>query len=88
MTATPQRPGPAPRRAGSSFSLNLTADYARDRNKGPSNRALFDSGDGGLSGLYELNPDRDFNNATFDGRQDRDTWGVRGRPNGTCPSPA
>lgn len=62
-----------------SFSLNLTADYARDRNKGPSNRALFDSGDGGLSGLYELNPDRDFNNATFDGRQDRDTWGVRGK---------
>jgi iron complex outermembrane receptor protein len=61
------------------LSINLTADYARDRNNGPSNRALFDSGDGGLSGLYELNPNRDFNNATFDGRQDRDTWGVRAK---------
>jgi iron complex outermembrane receptor protein len=61
------------------FSLNLTADYARDRAAGPSNRALYDDGDGDLSGLYVLNWDRDFNNATFDGQQDRDTWGIRAK---------
>ena len=61
------------------FNLNLTADYARDRANGPSNRALYDSGDGDLSGLYVLNPDRDFNNSTIDGQQDRDTWGLRAK---------
>ena len=57
--------------------INLTADYAQDRNKGPGNHALFDDGAGGLSGLYVLDDDRDRNAATFDGRQDRDTWGLR-----------
>ncbi|QTC91948.1 TonB-dependent receptor [Brevundimonas goettingensis] len=61
------------------FRLNLTVDYARDRANGPSNRALYDDGSGALSGLYVINWDRDFNNSTFDGQQDRDTWGVRAK---------
>ncbi len=61
------------------FRVNLTADYAQDRNNGPGNHALFDDGAGGLSGLYTLNSDRDYNNASFDGQQDRDTRGVRAK---------
>lgn len=61
------------------FRLNLTADVARDRDSGPSIRAIADTGVDALSGLYVLNDDRDFTAATFDGQQDRDTWGLRGQ---------
>lgn len=59
--------------------VNLTADYARDRDSGPSIRAIADDGEGGLSGLYVLNTDPDYTFASFDGQQDRDTWGLRAR---------
>lgn len=67
------------------FQIDLKADYARDRGAGPGNRVLLDTGDGGLSGLFVPNTDRYENAATFDGRQDRDTWGLRSGINWDLP---
>ncbi|MFV3075287.1 TonB-dependent receptor [Niveispirillum fermenti] len=59
--------------------LDVKADYARDRAHGPGNRPVIDLGDGGLSGLLAPGTKRGENAATFNGIQDRDTWGVRGK---------
>lgn len=67
------------------FQVDLKADYTRDRNAGPGNRVQLDTGDGGLSGLFVPNTNRYENAATFDGIQDRDTWGLRSGINWDLP---
>ncbi|MBB4633742.1 TonB-dependent receptor plug domain-containing protein [Sphingosinicella soli] len=61
------------------FRVDLKADVSRDRANGPGFRAIDDFGVGGLSGRYILQDDRSENGSTFDGVQNRDAWGVRGK---------
>lgn len=61
------------------FRIDLKADVARDRANGPGFRAFDDVGVGSLSGRYTLQNNRYRNAATFDGVQNRDAWGVRGK---------
>lgn len=60
------------------LSINLKVDYLDEKAGGPGNRVIADLGDGGLSGLFLPTTERNQNAATFDGQQDRTTWGIRG----------
>lgn len=61
----------------STLRFSVAADSTTDRANGPGQHVVaLDSGDP-LSGLWSLDTDRDSADSEFDGRQDRDTWGVR-----------
>lgn len=59
--------------------FQLSADYTRDRASSPA-QYVFDREPGSPRAvLWTVNRDRDAYASEFDGRQDRDTWGVRGQ---------
>lgn len=55
------------------FRIHLTADVTTDRGSGPANHVLFTS----RPDRYPLSLDPSKSLATMDGRQDRDTYGLR-----------
>lgn len=61
--------------------IHLTADSTTDRGTGPANHVLFTS----RPDRYPLSLDPDKSLATIDGRQDRDTYGLRGEVNWSLP---
>lgn len=61
--------------------IHLTADSTTDRGTGPANHVLFTS----RPDRYPLSLDPNRSLATIDGRQDRDTYGLRGEVNWSLP---
>lgn len=61
--------------------IHLTADTTTDRGTGPANHVLFTS----RPDRYPLSLDPDKSLATMDGRQDRDTYGLRGEVSWALP---
>ncbi len=59
--------------------FSLSADSTADRASGPAKHVVaLDAGDP-LSGFWSIDTGRDTGASEYDGRQDRDTWGVRGQ---------
>lgn len=59
------------------FRVNLTLDGTRDRGTGPAQHVLELDPTDDLSAFWTIDRDRERTAGSFNGHQDRDTWGVR-----------